>query len=95
MLLNAEWPATDLALAIDGIDRNALVKEYEDARKAAPRRHDQGRSYFVPGHNGRLRGDAVSGCCLSDYFETDYSDCFSRDGAGFFGLIGFYRQGVG
>ena len=34
-------------------------------------------------------------CCLSDYFETDYSDCFSRDGAGFFGLIGFYRQGVG
>ena len=61
MLLNAKWPATKLALAIDGIDRNALVKEYEDAKKAAPRRHDQGRTYFVPGHDGRLRGDTASG----------------------------------
>lgn len=59
--MNAEWPATDLALAIDGIDRNVLVEEYEDARRAAPRRHDQGRMYFVPGHDGRLRGEAASG----------------------------------
>ena len=39
--------------------------------------------------------DFVDCCCLSDCFDTDFSDYFSGHGAGFFGLFGFYRQGMG
>ena len=61
MFLNAKWPTMGLASAIDRIDRNKLVREFDDARKTAPRRHDQGRMYFVPGHEGRLTGETESG----------------------------------
>ena len=34
-------------------------------------------------------------CCVSDCFVTDFSDYFGGQGAGFFGLFGFYRLGMG
>ncbi len=34
-------------------------------------------------------------CCFSDCFVTDFSDYFGGHGVGFFGLFGFYRQGMG
>ena len=61
MLLNSKWPTTGLALDIDRVDRNALVKEYEKTVNAAPRRHDRGKPYFVTGHDGCLPGNAASG----------------------------------
>ena len=60
MFLNAKWRTTELASAIDRIDRNKLVREFDDARKTAPRRHDRGKKYFVPGHEGRLTGETES-----------------------------------
>ena len=61
VLLDAKWRTTGLALAIDRVDRNALVKEYEETRRTAPRRHDRGKRYFVRGHDGRLSGNTASG----------------------------------
>lgn len=59
--MNANWPTTGLALAIDSIERGVLVEEYEEARRSAPRRHSRGKRYFVDGHDGRLSGVAPSG----------------------------------
>ena len=40
------------------------------------------------------KGYRADNCCLSDCFDTDFSDCFSGYGARFFGLFEFYRQGM-
>ena len=61
MFMKANWPATGLALAIDNIERSMLAKEYEEARRSAPRRHSRGKRYFVDGHDGRLTGAGPSG----------------------------------
>ena len=60
ILHKRNWPTTGLALNIQRIDRNALVKEYESAVQAAPRRHDRDKCYFVPGHDGCIPGNASS-----------------------------------
>ena len=60
LVLNAKWRITGLARAIERVDRHVLVKEYENLLQVAPRRHDRGRLYFVPGHDGRLPGHTAS-----------------------------------
>ena len=60
-LLGAAWPTTNLALGIERVDRKALVKEYVEARRNAPRRHDRRMRFFVDGHDGRLSGNRTSG----------------------------------
>ena len=37
----------------------------------------------------------LMGCCLSDCFVPSFPDCFSVDGAGFFGLFRFWRGAGG
>ncbi|MCZ0945582.1 MAG: recombinase family protein [Gammaproteobacteria bacterium] len=38
--------------------------------------------------------DRYQRCCISDCFVTHFPDCFDGDGAGFFGLFRFCRQGA-
>ena len=59
-LLGGAWPTTGLALRIERVDRNRLVKEYVEARRNAPRRGDRGKRFFVEGHDGRLSGKKTS-----------------------------------
>lgn len=60
-LLNTPWRTTNLALDIQHLDRNALVKAYAEARRNAPHRHDRGLRFFVSGHDGGLSGSKPSG----------------------------------
>ena len=59
-LLDAAWRTTNLALHIERVGRRALVKEYADARRDAPRRHHRGKRFFVDGHDGRLSSNRTS-----------------------------------
>lgn len=44
--------AKGLADALAALDIATLVEEFEHDRQVAPKRHDVGKTYLIPGHNG-------------------------------------------